>query len=482
MIEEYEEEGGVKLSDIFNEMKRRLLGTEYDPYSVPNIRKILENHYTDVITVVKGLALFRESTERILDSHSRQLLTGKVEDRAKLTVLKAAELLRAEIMELRINLPTDSYFCLEDLTKEKMVDFLPHLLRVFLEGLYSRRATKDDKKIASIGQILINFTPKKNKVTVPLIMALTALIHKRTASKTLIDILSSFGLSETYTEVLRFNKNLAVLGSESIESSELWSNIFATDNADAIVETDDGKGSVNITGRIMATTSPQQELARLIPRRIVTTEEINSLKATVLKPFYPGMLKNSTDTFSVWIPEDSKIMLTAVDYIRAINVTSDPNTPSFYGAIRQLLQGNPVRTPSHTVVPLTFIDLKADDLTSIRTALEEAIECSASQQKHAIMVFDLPLCVKALQIKFSLGLNVTIMIGNFHTQFAFLAAIGFIMKHTGLESILNITFSDTSIAKIMAGKNYRRCLKAHTIVSTALKIVLTKQVTFSYHK
>ena len=104
------------------------------------------------------------------------------------------------------------------------------------------------RRLHQLGQILINFTPKKNKVTVPLIMALTALIHKRTASKTLIDILSSFGLSETYTEVLRFNKNLAVLGSESIESSELWSNIFATDNADAIVETDDGKGSVNITG------------------------------------------------------------------------------------------------------------------------------------------------------------------------------------------------------------------------------------------
>lgn len=262
MIEEYEEEGGVKLSDISNEMRIRLLGTVHEPYSIPNIRKILENHYTDVISVVKGLVLFRESTERILDAHAKQLLNGKVRDRAKLTVLKAAELLRAEIMEHRLNLPTDSYFCLEDLTTDKMIDILPDLLRIFLEGLYSRKATKDTKKIAAIGQILMNLTrSKKNKVTVPLIMALTALIHKRTASKALIDILSSFGISETYKETLRFNKNLAVLGSETIESSGLWSDIFATDNADAIVETDDGKGSVNITGRIMATTSPQQELS-----------------------------------------------------------------------------------------------------------------------------------------------------------------------------------------------------------------------------
>ena len=97
------------------------------------------------------------------------------------------------------------------------------------------------------------------------------------------------------------------------------------------------------------------------------------------------------------------------------------------------------------------------------------------------MVFDQPLCLKALKIQASLGLKIFIMVGNFHTQCSYNSAMGFIMRHTGLESALNITFSDTSIEKIMKGKNYRRCLKAHSIVSTALKEVLLKQVHLHWH-
>ena len=50
------------------------------------------------------------------------------------------------------------------------------------------------------------------------------------------------------------------------------------------------------------------------------------------------------------------------------------------------------------------------------------------------------------------------------------------MKNTGIEAALNVVFSDVSIAKIMEGRNCHRSLKAHTILSTASKMVLIKQL------
>ena len=50
------------------------------------------------------------------------------------------------------------------------------------------------------------------------------------------------------------------------------------------------------------------------------------------------------------------------------------------------------------------------------------------------------------------------------------------MKNTGIDAALNVVFSDVSIAKIMEGRNYHRSLKAHTILSTTLKMALIKQL------
>ena len=77
----------------------------------------------------------------------------------------------------------------------------------------------------------------------------------------------------------------------------------------------------------------------------------------------------------------------------------------------------------------------------------------------AIVTFDFPLWYKAMLIKHTLGLEITILLGNFHLVMAFLKAIGYIMQGTGLEAILEREFSKVVVKDIMAGKNYRRCLR-----------------------
>ena len=136
----------------------------------------------------------------------------------------------------------------------------------------------------------------------------------------------------------------------------------------------------------MATLDKNYDFSTPIPLRMVTKNEIVDHEVTKLVPFYKNMINPPVEVFSAWEPERSSINLTAVDYIRVADVANSPGTPSFYGAVRQLLQGNLVKVPAHNVRPLPFIDLKADDSTSLRTALEEAIMISRRKGKHAIMV------------------------------------------------------------------------------------------------
>ena len=139
MIEENEEDGGFRLSEICKEMERRVNGTPNQPYSIRNISRILKTEYSEVITIAKGFALLQESTEEVLRSHVTELKDQmNPDDQAESTIIKAATLLTGQIIEFRLNRHTSSYFSIEDLSPEKMVSLLPRLLKLFLENLYPR--------------------------------------------------------------------------------------------------------------------------------------------------------------------------------------------------------------------------------------------------------------------------------------------------------------------------------------------------------
>ena len=59
---------------------------------------------------------------------------------------------------------------------------------------------------------------------------------------------------------------------------------------------------------------------------------------------------------------------------------------------------------------------------------------------------------------------------------SFLGAIGYIMANSGIEQILATVYAENTTAHIMKGKAYKRAVRAHTLLSTALKEVLVEQV------
>ena len=92
------------------------------------------------------------------------------------------------------------------------------------------------------------------------------------------------------------------------------------------------------------------------------------------------------------------------------------------------------------------------------------------------MTFDQPLWFKAMTIKKVKNLNITLLLGNFHTEMSFLSAIGYVMKNSGLKEVFSLVYAEHSIEKMLGGKHYSRCMRANDLVSTVLKKIIIEQV------
>ena len=125
---------------------------------------------------------------------------------------------------------------------------------------------------------------------------------------------------------------------------------------------------------------------------------------------------------------------------------------------------------------LPFIDLDPTDESIIFTTLNFAIEDAKNLGQCPIITFDQPLWHKAMMIKKKKNLDVTIMLGNFHTQMSFLCAIGYVMQNSGIKQILSLVYAENSVDKMLAGKSYERAMRAHDLLSSCLKIIVMEQV------
>ena len=50
-----------------------------------------------------------------------------------------------------------------------------------------------------------------------------------------------------------------------------------------------------------------------------------------------------------------------------------------------------------------------------------------------ILTFDLPLWFKSMNINTFKNIDITILLGNFHTQMSFLCGVGYVMKNSGIK-------------------------------------------------
>ncbi len=87
-----------------------------------------------------------------------------------------------------------------------------------------------------------------------------------------------------------------------------------------------------------------------------------------------------------------------------------------------------------------------------------------------------PLFRKAMIVNHHMKLDILILPGNFHNQLSSLGAIGYLTKNTGILEALQIIYGDTTAKTILSGKDYEKGVRAHGLLSTALKEILIEQV------
>ena len=95
-----------------------------------------------------------------------------------------------------------------------------------------------------------------------------------------------------------------------------------------------------------------------------------------------------------------------------------------------------------------------------------------------IVTFDQPLWYKAMMIKKSKNLDITILLGNYHTQMSFLSAIGYAMQNSGIKEIFSLAFAEHYTEKMLSRRQYARAMRAHDLLYTVLKIILFEQRRF----
>ena len=458
-------EDGITIEQLQSKMKE----FTDSPYTVKWIKQLLANKYRDCIEIIKNVIVFRETAKSILQDYARNVKrTDDINEQKKKAIKLASDLLISDIKCMIGG--KENYFSLDDVNSDTMLEYLPESLRYFLSNFTPRGTKRKDLAVAAIGQAVIQLC-RNTTLLCPLQTVFGAEIHHQTGSKHLVEVSSKFGFSCSYSEVLNFTQCAA--GFEPERSNCVESDIYSADNADVIIETLDGKDTLHVMGMIRSTLC-KGSLSHPISRQKPKLDQL-LCKMAPLFYFHKSMAKEVDEVFKSFSPEEPKLYVTGkLDLLRISAAVFKP-TPRFTGFLKVLTRSN-LSSKTHEVEFLPFIDLNPADMSACYTVLEFVIAESKKQAQQAIVTFDQPLWWKAMIIKKTKELTITILLGNFHTQLSFLSSVGYVMKNSGIKGILGTVYEEPTVKKILAGKSYKRAIRAHSLLSTALKKIILNQV------
>ena len=461
-----------------------------EPYGTQYIKQKLQEKFEGQLMIADrcgktSVITFCKTAEVILQDHLAKAAKLESPEEQKQQIIKAAsELIKSDINTT--NFDPGSYFSVDEITTEDQLKVVPDSLKTLLRGLIPKR-TKTDRSlvVASIGQSIMHLA--MNHFT-PVLHLITGLIvHNRTGSQLVVDILHKQGYSCSATQVRDFLRCAAVekMGMSHILElvNHLSGVLYAADNVDVNKVTMDGAnvyhGLGSIFGYITGSTSGSFFKDK-IPKRKVTSSEI--LESCLQIQAYPKGKDMATisDLAVTYEFNTEHILATtvpgAIDYLRVCaSLTS--HQPPVSGLMKNITRHN-THPGQHTIEYLPLIDLKSTDLSSIFTALE-FIEVQHKLLKLPgipVIGFDQPLYKAAMIVRHHKKTRVDLVLGNFHTQMSFLGAMGKLMENSGLAQALQTVYGDNAVKYILNGKSYERAIRAHALVSSVLKKILLQLV------
>ena len=68
--------------------------------------------------------------------------------------------------------------------------------------------------------------------------------------------------------------------------------------------------------------------------------------------------------------------------------------------------------------------------------------------------------------------QIVLKLGGFHALMSFLGSIGHLMSGLGLNDVLEVAYASNTIPHIMSGKAIARAVRGHTLIESALHVIL----------
>lgn len=218
------------------------------PWSEKNLklRLIGKLKNTVIITEVPGkpavLCLKNKCDELISDEWFKNN-TNTEEKRLK--VLKAAaEILKEDIRSMVCDV--DTYPAVDDVRLGGENQF-PNSVDVFFNELITKGKNRDIK-INALKNFVTSSVRVKSFIS-PLMLSLGIQLHRKYASRYLIDLLSKIGVSVAYSECLAFENSAITNNKDNVPEDSFIQFVF--DNADFNIRTIDGHGTFHSMGGIM---------------------------------------------------------------------------------------------------------------------------------------------------------------------------------------------------------------------------------------
>ncbi len=364
----------------------------HEGYSIKHLKVKLKEHYGDdiVVSSITGkssIMSFRDSahrvlhekwtTDKVLDANSQ---SDRILDMAASIILN----------DIRLSVyGCDEYPTLE--TTENGETIIPSSLKRFLHNLVDGKGKNHsvtDRKCTSITHAIISASRPRSFIS-PLLLGIAVYMHRKYASRELIDILSSMSFADDYKEVQRFEHALVSAGEPSYHLGSFTQ--FVLDNADFNVATVTGHNTFHSMGCVscvtppgIVDTSPIKRTVKLPSAETVGTFGHIPIK-TYSKPAVPGLQSVVIDPLKIPDQEVQPFRsAAALDSLWVVGYVLELTPcPSWSGFMKVVMQSDLHAYQTTRIETLPFINLDPSNPSNIYTAL-----CFAQKQceKHGLRI------------------------------------------------------------------------------------------------
>ena len=160
-----------------------------------------------------------------------------------------------------------------------------------------------------------------------------------------------------------------------------------------------------------------------------------------------------------------------IDYLRVSASIVRTSTAQISGVMRGIYSKDVHDT--HSIIYCPVIDLKSDSNSCVYVIEQQR---KLGLPGLPIITFDMPLWKQAMIVKFHMKLKIIIHMGNFHNKMASLTGIGYLMKNSGIEEMMQLIYKVNTTKAVLLGKDYERGVRVHGLIASALKRILLEQI------